>query len=258
MAPGIFPSRPTLTDSRLPVNRDCPAAYGMSKAIFRAWFNSTSFRPEREPTNCVRSALRRLTRLSHMIQLECLRPSSGPTATWVESPCPFVNTGAQMTVENLESISTCRLTRTKTRCCLGSPLVYGHGKARHASHSPPNQSSGDWYSITSAASALSCSAAWLRRSRSRACACARPCSRRKRRSTRSITAERECFDPANLSMDINTSLESVTEVFSFILLLYYRRRRSGSPNHNPPKKTSNRIVSVIGRSSDLLTILITT
>src|SRR6266699_5036687 len=105
----------------IPVNRDCPAAYGMSKAIFRAWFNSTSFRPEREPTNCVRSALRRLTRLSHMIQLECLSPSSGPTATWVESPCPFVNTGAQMTVENLESISTCRLTRTKTRCCLGSP-----------------------------------------------------------------------------------------------------------------------------------------
>src|SRR5207245_1023378 len=105
-----------------------------------------------------------------------------------------------------------------------------------ASDSPPNQSSGDWYSITSAASALSCSAARLRRSRSRACACARACSRRKRRSTRSITAERECFDPANLSMDTNTSLESVTEVFSFILLLYYRRRRSGSPNHNPPKK----------------------
>src|SRR5207245_283655 len=59
----------------IPVNRDCPAAYGMSKAIFKACFNSTSFRPEREPTNCVRSALRRLTRLSHMIQLECLSPS---------------------------------------------------------------------------------------------------------------------------------------------------------------------------------------
>src|SRR5690242_14379356 len=112
MAPRIFPRQLAL--AQLDFRETwLSAAYGISSAIFRAWFNSTSFRPEREPTNCVRSALPRLTRLSHMIQLECLSPSSEPTATWVESPCPFVNTGTQITVESLESINTWRLTRTK-------------------------------------------------------------------------------------------------------------------------------------------------
>ena len=33
--------------------------------------------------------------------------------------------------------------------------------------------------------------------------------------------ERECFEPASWSMPARTSVESVIEVFSFILLIYY-------------------------------------
>jgi hypothetical protein len=62
-----------------------------------------------------------LTKLSHMIQLECLSPSSGPIATCVDRPSPFVKTGAQITVEKRESSSTWRLTIAKVRYCLGSP-----------------------------------------------------------------------------------------------------------------------------------------
>src|SRR5205807_9401807 len=91
------------------------------RAIFKARFSSRSLAGEREPTKFVSSAFRKLTRLSHMIQLECFQPSSRSTATCVDNPSPFVNTGAQMTVENFESINTWRLTTTKIRYCLGSP-----------------------------------------------------------------------------------------------------------------------------------------
>ncbi len=56
-----------------------------------------------------------------MIQLWRFKPSSGPTETCVESASPLVKTGAQMTVENRESIRTWRLTTTKARYSLGSP-----------------------------------------------------------------------------------------------------------------------------------------
>ena len=78
-----------------------------------------------------------------------------------------------------------------------------------------------WYSITSAASELSCSAARLIRSKSRACTAARSRSRRYLRSTLSMKAERERLDPANRSILVKTSLDSVIDVFSFILLLYH-------------------------------------
>ena len=44
-----------------------------------------------------------------------------------------------------------------------------------------------------------------------------------------MKAERDCFDPAARSMPLSTSLESVMDVFSFILLLYYHAeyRKSG-------------------------------
>src|SRR5271163_2390128 len=92
-----------------------------SRASFRARWSARSLAGEREPTKWVRSDLRRLTRLSHIIQLWCLRPSPGPTETWVESPSRLEKTGAQTTVEKRESISTCRLTITKVRYGLGSP-----------------------------------------------------------------------------------------------------------------------------------------
>ena len=38
--------------------------------------------------------------------------------------------------------------------------------------------------------------------------------------------ERECFDPASWSMPARTSVESVMEVFSFILLIYYHKLES--------------------------------
>jgi hypothetical protein len=37
-----------------------------------------------------------------------------PTATCVDNSSPLENTGAQMTVENLESMTTCRLTTTSS------------------------------------------------------------------------------------------------------------------------------------------------
>src|ERR1700675_2932189 len=62
-----------------------------------------------------------LTRLSHMIQLGCLRPSSGPIASWVDNPSPLLKIGAQTTVEKRESMRAWRLTIEKIRYCLGSP-----------------------------------------------------------------------------------------------------------------------------------------
>src|SRR6266852_159183 len=59
------------------------------------------------------------------------------------------------------------------------------------------------------------------RSRSRACKAALARSRRYLRSTRSMNAERECFDPARRSTLLKTSFDSVIEVFSFILPSYY-------------------------------------
>jgi hypothetical protein len=56
-----------------------------------------------------------------MIQLGCLRPSSGPTGTCVASPLPSVKTGAQITDENFESMTACRLTTTNVRARFGSP-----------------------------------------------------------------------------------------------------------------------------------------
>src|ERR1700690_4054984 len=93
----------------------------MSKAIRRASSSSLSLADDSEPTNCVSSDLRTLIKLSHMIQLGCFKPSSAPTATCVDNPSPTLNIGAHTTVENLESISTCRLTITNERYCLGSP-----------------------------------------------------------------------------------------------------------------------------------------
>src|SRR6266478_6413099 len=59
------------------------------------------------------------------------------------------------------------------------------------------------------------------RARSRACRAARARSRRYLRSTRSMKAERECFEPARRSSSARRSFESVIEVFSFIPPLYY-------------------------------------
>src|SRR5712691_6729864 len=59
------------------------------------------------------------------------------------------------------------------------------------------------------------------RARSRACRAARARSRRYLRSTRSMKAERECFEPARRSSSARRSFESVMEVFSFIPPLYY-------------------------------------
>src|SRR5260370_39069990 len=59
------------------------------------------------------------------------------------------------------------------------------------------------------------------RVRSRECTAARLRSRRYLRSTRSMKAERECFEPARRSSSARRSFESVMEVFSFIPPLYY-------------------------------------
>ena len=40
---------------------------------------------------------------------------------------------------------------------------------------------------------------------------------------RSMNADRECFDPAKRSIPDSTSVDSVTDVFSFILLIYYHK-----------------------------------
>src|SRR5579864_2841018 len=61
------------------------------------------------------------------------------------------------------------------------------------------------------------SAASLRRAKSRASAAAFACSRKYLRNTRSMTAERECFVPARRSILTKTSVERVTDVFSFIM-----------------------------------------
>src|SRR5258708_9553341 len=62
-----------------------------------------------------------LTRLSHMIQLGRLSPSSGPIASWVDNPSPLLKIGAQATVEKRESKSAWRLTIAKILYCFGSP-----------------------------------------------------------------------------------------------------------------------------------------
>ena len=49
-----------------------------------------------------------------------LTPSFSPTSTCVASPWRVEYTGAQMIVENRESISACRLTTTNTRKRFGS------------------------------------------------------------------------------------------------------------------------------------------
>ncbi len=48
-------------------------------------------------------------------------PSSIPMANCVAAPYPFVNMGAQITVENLELIADCRLAITNVRYCFVSP-----------------------------------------------------------------------------------------------------------------------------------------
>src|SRR5208282_1267759 len=94
--------------------------YSSARAILSARSNSSTLERAKDPTNRVSCTLRRLTRLSHRIQLSCFKPSSTPTETWVENPCPRVSIGAQTTVGNLESIRTWRLTTTKLRKSLGS------------------------------------------------------------------------------------------------------------------------------------------
>src|SRR5437660_2387035 len=59
------------------------------------------------------------------------------------------------------------------------------------------------------------------RLRSRASTAALARSRRYLLSTRSMNAERECFDPAKRSTPSSTSFDSVTDVFCFILPSYY-------------------------------------
>ena len=68
----------------------------------------------------------------------------------------------------------------------------------------------------------------LIRSRSRAWIAARVRCRKNSRSTSSMKADRDCFDPAIRSIAANRSPESVIDVFSFILPLYYSKyeRRS--------------------------------
>jgi hypothetical protein len=56
-----------------------------------------------------------------MIQHSWFSPAVGPLATGVDNASPLLKTGAQTTVENLESLRTCRLTTTKVRYWLGSP-----------------------------------------------------------------------------------------------------------------------------------------
>src|ERR1700685_2896966 len=61
------------------------------------------------------------------------------------------------------------------------------------------------------------------RARSRAWAALRARSRIYLRRTRSMNAERECLEPAKRSTLAKTSVESVIEVFSFILLTSYHK-----------------------------------
>src|SRR6266849_2327769 len=75
--------------------------YSRARAILSARSNSSTLERARDPTKRVSCTLRRLTRLSHRIQLSCFKPSSIPTETWVENPCPRVSIGAQTTVGNL-------------------------------------------------------------------------------------------------------------------------------------------------------------
>ena len=51
----------------------------------------------------------------------CLRPSAAPTRTWLAIPSPAEKIGAQITVENAESIAAWRPTTTNTLDRLGSP-----------------------------------------------------------------------------------------------------------------------------------------
>jgi len=60
--------------------------------------------------------------------------------------------------------------------------------------------------------------AWLSSFRSRAWMLARRRSLRYLRSTRSMKAERDCFDPASRSTVVNRSLDSVIEVLSYLWL----------------------------------------
>src|SRR5258708_1196906 len=74
------------------------------------------------------------------------------------------------------------------------------------------------------------------RSRSRACKAALARSRRYLRSTPSMNAERECFEPARRSTLFKTSLDSVIEVFSFILPSYYHCIESRKARSQPGKE----------------------
>jgi hypothetical protein len=52
--------------------------------------------------------------------LSCFSPSSAPTGTWEANPSCTEETGAQITIEKRESMTTGLLTTTNTRDLLGS------------------------------------------------------------------------------------------------------------------------------------------
>ena len=91
-----------------------------SRSSAAARSGSSSFAVFKWPTKRVSTALGKLANSSQWILLECFKPSSTPTGTWVRRPSYREYTGAQTTEENPESIRTWRLTTTNTRCLRGS------------------------------------------------------------------------------------------------------------------------------------------
>ena len=66
-----------------------------------------------------------------------MRPSAAPTRTWLAIPSPAEKIGAQITVENAESIAAWRPTTTNTLDRLGRCGESGRGRARHVSSLRP-------------------------------------------------------------------------------------------------------------------------
>src|ERR1019366_2024651 len=75
-------------------------------------------------------------------------------------------------------------------------------------------------------------------------------SRKCGRSTLSITAERECFDPARRSMPARTSRESVIDVLSFILLIsYHETGHAGAEARLAMGGTAEQAAEKVGQSA---------
>ncbi len=192
-----------------------------SRAAASARSRCSSLSRLRWPTKWVSIDFGRLTNSSQWMLLSCFNPSSIPAVTWVRKPSYREYTGAQMTLEYLESIRTWRLTTTNTRCLRGSA---DPGRATR-NRSPRRTYSGSPWKANASDCWLSSSAMPSRMAASFASSSALARPARYERAARSRKADR-----FSLIRSISSSRElgRVTEVLTLIPPLYSPGRNDDS------------------------------